>query len=588
MSDPSPEICEAATEYFSPVVSPGRGEGDWSLSATPTHGFLLGNPSIPRYVDEERPDTPRAHQQTAETTSTMNSAYPVENWVMDEKTATPIQSPPEISNFTQGKRSEMTTDHEKLDPETPSKTTAASERHESNEDLPTGPFTRSRSPDSPLDPQSPLTDEKAVLSFEDFNDSPSIGRVRIYGEGNDYSPPSSPPPIPPMSNRRSLHVQVEAYDAESLSSESPLTPSDSSFLSNVSLSSAQIISTPSKVSDDQLQQQISEILESIPARIRLTSEPDASPHSQSELRPAKQRSSLGSNFRPSSRAATPSFTLAPAYAKSRRPRPQNGTPEIKLYHLSRSTGEAPIKLFVRLVGEHGERVMVRVGGGWADLGEYLKEYAAHHGRRSGTDKGVSNKDKIEIQDLPPRTVSSGSVNTLRNGNGRSSPISFSRPASSLERPMSSLNIRKTRRSVGEDERGNSYSSPYGSRSPSTPLPMRSLSRQGTPAYETPPARSSSRLSWTEEESSLGLAGPKSRKVEISAENAAWVESMKEKVRLASAEKDRDRERKEREARDRKNNNGGAVDQFGEIGKVGGTKRLFKKSLIGSGGPGAGP
>jgi hypothetical protein len=68
------------------------------------------------------------------------------------------------------------------------------------------------------------------------------------------------------------------------------------------------------------------------------------------------------------------------------------------------------------------------------------------------------------------------------------------------------------------------------------------------------------MSWREEEVSLGLAGPRSRKAEISAENAAWVESMKEKVRIASAEK----EMKEK-----------AV--FGDMGQVGATKRLFKRS-----------
>jgi hypothetical protein len=70
------------------------------------------------------------------------------------------------------------------------------------------------------------------------------------------------------------------------------------------------------------------------------------------------------------------------------------------------------------------------------------------------------------------------------------------------------------------------------------------------------------MDWAEEESSLGLAGPKGRKVDISDKDAAWVESMKEKVRLASAEK----ERKAVEA------------TFGEMDKVGGTKRLFKKSM----------
>ena len=69
------------------------------------------------------------------------------------------------------------------------------------------------------------------------------------------------------------------------------------------------------------------------------------------------------------------------------------------------------------------------------------------------------------------------------------------------------------------------------------------------------------MSWREDESSLGLAGPRSRKSEISAENAAWVESMKEKVRIASAEK----EKKEKAT-------------FGDMGQVGATKRLFKKGV----------
>jgi hypothetical protein len=222
--------------------------------------------------------------------------------------------------------------------------------------------------------------------------------------------------------------------------------------------------------------------------------------------------------------------------------------------------------------------MVRVGGGWADLGEYLKEYASHHGRRTAADN-----DKVEIQDLPSRTVSNSStissLATVR-GNGRDSPVS--RPHSVLERPMerpgSSLNIRKTRKSVGEPEylaRGND------TRSPSTPLP--SINRR---SYETPPSaagseasssgtgnshRSSSRLSWTEEESSLGLAGPKSKKVVISEKDQEWVESMKEKVRLASAEKEK--RNKERELLSQRKTS------FGEMEKIGGTKRLFRKSGV---------
>jgi hypothetical protein len=222
--------------------------------------------------------------------------------------------------------------------------------------------------------------------------------------------------------------------------------------------------------------------------------------------------------------------------------------------------------------------MVRVGGGWADLGEYLKEYASHHGRRTAADN-----DRVEIQDLPPRVVSSSSTisssATIR-GNGRDSPVP--RPHSVLERPVerpgSSLKIRKTRKSVGETEsRANDVLSP------STPLP--SANRL---SYETPPSvagseasststapsfRSSSRLSWTDEDSSLGLAGPKSKKVAISEKDQEWVESMKEKVRQASAEKERrNKERESMKESQRK-------ASFGEMDRIGGTKRLFRKGGV---------
>ncbi len=436
---------------------------------------------------------------------------------------------------------------------------------------------------SPLSPRGPLE------PFPESDESPSAGRVGLrVGTSFDYSPPDSPPPVTAISKPRPFQFQQTTAFSSS-DPTAPLTPLDPPLLDDIEVSPAPISSPKKASSDDQLQQQISTLLESIPARIHLTSEPDAGHFSPNTLHPKKTRRSITPSLRSSSsmsnystnsytRAPTPSFTLAPAFAKTSHRSRTPGNPEIKLYHLSRSTGEAPIKLFVRLVGEHGERVMVRVGGGWADLGEYLKEYASHHGRRTAADK-----DKVEIQDLPPRQVSNSSTisssATIR-GNGRDSPVS--RPHSVLERPIdrpgSSLNIRKTRNSVGESEysaRGNDI------RSPSTPLP--NINRL---SYETPPSaagseasssgtgpshRSSSRLSWTEEDSSLGLAGPKSKKVVISEKDQEWVESMKEKVRQASAEKEkRNREREILSQR---------KTSFGEMEKVGGTKRLFRKSGV---------
>lgn len=374
--------------------------------------------------------------------------------------------------------------------------------------------------------------------------------------------PNSPPSTPTLPYRRAIHP------ASPVMEDAPSTPvpREPPLLRNINISAAPQITSPTHTTDDQFRQQISEILHSIPAQIHLRAESDTS--QTPTLSPLKKRTSLIPSLRPSpSRAPTPSFTLSPAHGKNVRPtRTQGGNPEIKLYHLSRSTGEAPIKLFVRLVGEHGERVMVRVGGGWADLGEYLMEYASHHGRRP------TPNDKVEIQDLPPRrasgsvTPSFGAIRIERSSpNARTPssterpPSSLDRPASSLGRPMSALSLRKSRKSFGDLGRG--------MRESSMPLPvpgLRSASARQQTTTPTPDGRSESRMSWTEEEGgSLGLAGPKGRRGEISEENRRWVESMKEKVKVASAEKER------------RENVGGTA--FGGLGKVGGTKRLFWKA-----------
>ncbi|KAH7309997.1 hypothetical protein BKA65DRAFT_519263 [Rhexocercosporidium sp. MPI-PUGE-AT-0058] len=475
---------------------------------------------------------------------------------------------------------------------------------------------------------SPISEDATESSVEQ---SPSAGRIgHRSAKSYDISPPNSPPPG--VAKRPSLFLPSTPSFSSSTPStpyadSAPPTPLDAPVFGNVDVSTIPIIASPKKSNtDDQMQQQISSLLESIPARIRLTTETDSTTFASQTLRPKKTRRSITpsfrssssmSNYSTSSRAPTPSFTLAPAFGKtSSRPRPQSSNPEIKLYHLSRSTGEAPIKLFVRLVGEHGERVMVRVGGGWADLGEYLKEYASHHGRRSAVDAG----DRVQIQDLPSRNVSSSSTITLRgNGNGRSTPDPHPHSVMERERPASSLHVRKTRRSVGESSSSSSnttistsdlslmprISDTY-SRAPSTPLPSTSLHRNGN-IHNTPPSttssastsatqgerppRSSSRLSWTSDDTSLplGLAGPKSKNITISERDQEWVESMKEKVRLASAEK----EKRDRDSgvglasgmgmRGKGDGSGGSGGResrssFGEMEKIGGTKRLFRKGL----------
>ncbi|KIH89160.1 gas2 domain containing protein [Sporothrix brasiliensis 5110] len=447
-------------------------------------------------------------------------------------------------------------------------------------------------------PVSRSYSDNAARDIPDLGEPSEIAETENLGDRqvSDASPSSSPPDF-----RASIRSTVTFNDmptvAEIPGEESPTNPKmpvDSSFVFEdivnddselpqgmpSYLESPGSPDSPASVSsrrmsvsseDDQLQQQISEILESIPAKIHLSSQPSPSfshlnpPDFKLPRKPKAPADNARSLSSMSSRSLTPSFLLAPAYSRNPRPRQQKGNQEIKLYHLSRSTGEAPIKLFIRLVGDNGERVMVRVGGGWADLTEYLKEYASHHSRRSKN----GGESKIEIRDLP---LSSSVAASLNSRVGSSPP---SRPGSALDSPaaMAPLNIRKTRRATPTSMGDESIASIKNESGVPTRNPRTPLASMSKPSNATPPSdassrsRSSSRLSWTEEDSSLGMSGPRAKNIEMSEESKAWVESVKERVRIASGE---------RRISDQ------LEGKFGEIGKVGGTKRLFRKGPTGKG------
>lgn len=242
--------------------------------------------------------------------------------------------------------------------------------------------------------------------------------------------------------------------------------------------------SPTKSTDDELEARISSILTDIPANIQFTGRSNAHRDVTSQ-RPGSRNAKLMKRS-PTPRLmrsqtavpSTPTMTLTPAEQTAGQA--SNGDSEIKLYHLHQPGKEAPIKLFVRLVGEGGERVMVRIGGGWADLGEYLKEYAIHHGRRAVSD------GKFDIQGLP-HSQSSSPITTLGSLTMPSTPRAF--PDYSNDRPTSR------------------------------------------------DSNASSRRSWMGDESpSLGLAGPKSKKATVSPNKQAWVDTMVDKARKGSGEK----------------------------------------------------
>jgi hypothetical protein len=397
------------------------------------------------------------------------------------------------------------------------------------ESLPAGaydfqPIDHPKTPDRviPLDTMSPpYSGFTEASGFESpMDDSPSLRQKHSVFQGATEHPP---PLNFAMTKRRQLQDEIPASlipddeDRELDNSEAAAEPQ--------SLRSP--IKSPIKSPATDLNAQISDILTTVPANIRLTSsiemaQPKAESSRYSSSTQASQRLHAS---RPS--VKSPELTLAPArpdeYAHHRR----GGDPEIKVYHLIQPGMGKPIKLFIRTVGENGERVMVRVGGGWADLGEYLRQYAEHHGRR---------------------TVSEGKLEVLS---------STGDTAASVVSP-GNIHVNKNPARVGAVSPGNA---PRQARD--SPVGTPSNITSGVSTTSTPDTNNStnSKGSWKGEE--VGLAGPTTKKLDLSSEKKEWIDSMMTQARRIS---------------------GGMMSKspnpdkdFGDLGKVGGTKRVWLRA-----------
>ena len=218
-------------------------------------------------------------------------------------------------------------------------------------------------------------------------------------QGNTVEPAPPRTPSPVKSKPR-----VEHYE-DSTTSSPPITVTKQRQ-SNMPTAKQPNGTDNSTKHKDKLEARISTILNNIPADIRLKSSDNVVPLPPTN--PTRPKTPLRRSITPNllrhktpthTPSPFPSLTLAPASAPG--PKGQDRSvnePEIKLYHLQQTdvaaTGaggkdSTPVKLYVRLVGPEGERVMVRVGGGWADLGEYLKEYALHHGASASASASAS-------------------------------------------------------------------------------------------------------------------------------------------------------------------------------------------------------
>lgn len=268
---------------------------------------------------------------------------------------------------------------------------------------------------SPADALKDLTASGSVRSVSSGGTGPlgSVdGMTSSSSEPTQLSEHGLPVSRPPTATLDSLNSQSpivprkssmrQSRDIGDLISSSALMDVDSSSTSGLDegptllpstfspFQSGQKASQPSATkttpAETTLQSRIQNILTSLPTRIRLTSEYE-SEHSLQQ--------SSGSSTRSST--PTPSLTLSPVRQDRLNHRSNANNSEVKVYHLIRNgqpRDAPPTKLHVRLVGGNGERVMVRVGGGWADLAEYLREYSLHHGKRN------AKEGRFEVASLP--------------------------------------------------------------------------------------------------------------------------------------------------------------------------------------------
>ncbi|KAG9604927.1 hypothetical protein KCU86_g5824, partial [Aureobasidium melanogenum] len=361
--------------------------------------------------------------------------------------------------------------------------------------------------------------------------------------------PSKPPPLNLEVHKRRYVIEPEATPRASETNRSISQPETANKGHKRNTSNA-----------EQLDRHVSRVLNTLPSRIAF--KPSLSLPS-CEPSPAPNAAPGPSRPRPvlSGKPTRTGLTLSAAQSELSSRKSNANDVDGKMYYLTQEGKEQPIKLFVRLVGE-GERCMVRVGGGWADLGEYLRQYAEHHGHRTFSD------GKLE-------------VGGTRVGGGTKIRTPLSRPGSVLDRPDSSMSLR-SRSSFGAVGAPMPvdmlHSSPSATTQPIDLTPT--TTRNG--AYHTPTGsvKSSSRpstadtflnaspSSWSGQE--IGLAGPSAKHSrgnrELDEQKARWVEEMMSRAKHAS-----NVERKKSET-DRA--------AWADMGKVGGTRRMMFRHKTG--------
>ncbi|KAF2717903.1 hypothetical protein K431DRAFT_288144 [Polychaeton citri CBS 116435] len=327
------------------------------------------------------------------------------------------------------------------------------------------------------------------------------------------------------------------------------------------------------LNSDSFDRHVSEVLERVQAPIRFRTRAGAKTPELRAGTPDPSRSSVGP--RPKAyqgrtylggRSGAAGMTIAPAEVSPRKAANADHQPEVKLYHLTQAGRDEPIKLYVRLVGEN-ERVMVRVGGGWADLADYLKQYADHHASRTVSEGALEVK---AVDATSSRRISGSVMPKAIVTAATSSPQTVVKDGliPVQGRPKS------TDTSSGGSVSGDENRPPRTPVTSSTPFVPANVNSRSTPTvHGTPKSTHGSRPPTADgarplSRQSTADSGAGDSRFDLNERKAKWVEGMLEKAKHQSAEKTK---------------NASGDKSFGELGKVGATRRLIFRSSSGVGG-----
>lgn len=438
---------------------------------------------------------------------------------------------------------------------------------------------KERGESEPVSASTPLTYMGAMFP------SPAMARVHD-GERRGGSLPTSPVSLIEGDSMQSqsklldttaLNAQPAGRDAspgiaETIDAPAPLNAAmakrqhGKAAAANGKIISPKPAKGPLKPGEDSFDRHVSEVLERLPAPIKFKSRPGAETPNSRTSEPRNYVGPRPKANRVTSRAGAGDLTLAPA-GPSPRKSASAGEPDVKLYHLTQQGRDEPIKLFVRLVGE-GERVMVRVGGGWADLADYLRQYAEHHGSRTASGGG------IEVQTAEGNGAGGG-PNGKRSVSG---PVSSKTPLTPISAAPEWLQEDQPRFSMGDgstptdDDDSPIHFQPHHTNSTptNTIATQRSTPKSASTGRGSRPSTGNSdgRPSSRQGVAGVGMAGlgGGGKRGDLSEQKAKWVEGMIERAKQASAEKTRDdRER-----------------SFGEMDKAGTTRRVVFRQSSGAG------